>query len=684
MLFGHSRQVSFTFISESPDTFKPGANSSLAAVGSTKEMERRIQLDRERTALGEHMTKQMKQLQEMMVKQQAEPQPGGDKFHSSVEEPSWEERRVKFAAALAKGDSKPISSTQLAQTLMDSLGSSTSTAPAVSLSTAKDLENLFSVTVPVPEPKPVASASVDRQKLSSSAASSRKTGAIEAKSKTVQSQTAHLDVPKRVATGGFGSIKAKTPARSTPVEEKLGGLSLTPKAEVSAEDTKDQFDPKPRLRMSLQERLEQFEAEATSIKADLAAVTEKLHPVVPDPTPAASTHQPITQDKSNQYGIPMIDEEEDDNSDASSISSAPSLLPRFLKVNVGAPLSRLDTPTYVDGLLKEEGHTAASSALLHIVREENVKLDTSLGLKLLKFAESLKTTGDMAPVGLSTSNADVAELQIASYKKTSERLDDFAGMLNAIASAVGVPLEENGEGIISPTARRPVPGLDQPSAVSPAATPSFPSYSEDEENGTTRAPTRMTEPETMALPPLNVDDVQAPSLSSRFSSVRPPRSARHSFSPYTAMSSTARQQAYPWSPRFARLRDLYAGHETGLGPRAQPFPPTAANPDRFLNAFGPGPGPRPATLDPRGPGSAFPVWPYHQQGQQGGSDASPPSIPGASQGPLPYHIPNHYQALAAYHAAMGFAPGSGPGPMGPGMYDPLLGNWVGNNGSLFL
>ncbi|ORX40128.1 hypothetical protein BD324DRAFT_616431 [Kockovaella imperatae] len=111
------------------------------------------------------------------------------------------------------------------------------------------------------------------------------------------------------------------------------------------------------------------------------------------------------------------------------------------------PLSRIETPMYINELLQEKDHSPASTRLLHIMWDEKVKLDESLGLKLLDFVMDLKVGGKLAPVSSVTlpiiaDTTEITKIQMEAYNKTSDRLNEFAGMLNAIAEAVGVNLQE--------------------------------------------------------------------------------------------------------------------------------------------------------------------------------------------------------------------------------------------------
>ena len=119
-------------------------------------------------------------------------------------------------------------------------------------------------------------------------------------------------------------------------------------------------------------------------------------------------------------------------------------------------LARLETPTYINELLEQPNQTTASIRLLRIMMDEQVKLDSSLGLKLLDLVQAMKRGGELSPIDVEipvpkaatpiiADTGHLAKLQIAAYNKTSDRLNEFAGMLNAIAEAVGVNLREDGE-----------------------------------------------------------------------------------------------------------------------------------------------------------------------------------------------------------------------------------------------
>ncbi|KAK4689527.1 hypothetical protein P7C73_g562, partial [Tremellales sp. Uapishka_1] len=103
------------------------------------------------------------------------------------------------------------------------------------------------------------------------------------------------------------------------------------------------------------------------------------------------------------------------------------------------PISPLPPATprstaYLTALSSAPGNTAASTRLLAILRAEGIDLESSLGLKLLDLASALRRDGELAPV------------QAPAYSVES-KLDDVAGMLNAIAEAVGVQLVEVKDGI---------------------------------------------------------------------------------------------------------------------------------------------------------------------------------------------------------------------------------------------
>lgn len=144
----------------------------------------------------------------------------------------------------------------------------------------------------------------------------------------------------------------------------------------------------------------------------------------------------------------------------------------------------VSTPTYLDELASSPHHTAASTRLLRIVKEEGVKPASSLGLKLLDLVQALQTDGELHPdspvyvadASVSTKKAcdksvegddvvdkasgpdvtdsdavsvsDLVESSVRLSVKSSlepieDRLNDFAAMLNTIAEAVGVNLLED-------------------------------------------------------------------------------------------------------------------------------------------------------------------------------------------------------------------------------------------------
>ena len=166
-----------------------------------------------------------------------------------------------------------------------------------------------------------------------------------------------------------------------------------------------------------------------------------------------------------------------DNSTASLESSIPL-----------AELTRLETPTYINELLEQPSHTTASVRLLHIMRDEKVKLDSTLGLKLLDLVQAMKGGGELSPIDVDVPVpqptklvVDIgyfAKLQVAAYNKTSDRLNEFAGMLNAIAEAVGVNLREDGD-------------------------------KEDDSKGPASAPVKTPEAEEVASPPAAAETANA-------------------------------------------------------------------------------------------------------------------------------------------------------------------------------
>lgn len=148
----------------------------------------------------------------------------------------------------------------------------------------------------------------------------------------------------------------------------------------------------------------------------------------------------------------------------------------------------VSTPTYLDELASSPNHTAASTRLLRIIKEEGVKPASSLGLKLLDLVQALQTDGelhqdspvfdvqsldssgstekacdkssngddvvdkasgpDVTDASDTVSVSDLVESSVRLSVKSSlepieDRLNDFAAMLNTIAEAVGVNLLED-------------------------------------------------------------------------------------------------------------------------------------------------------------------------------------------------------------------------------------------------
>lgn len=109
-----------------------------------------------------------------------------------------------------------------------------------------------------------------------------------------------------------------------------------------------------------------------------------------------------------------------------------------------------NSSAYLGSLLAAKNNTPASTRLLHILETEAVSLDTSLGLQLLDLVAALRLDGKLTPAGQIDKRA---YLRPTSLEPIENRLNDFAGMLNVIAEAVGVNLLENDEDTSPVTAK---------------------------------------------------------------------------------------------------------------------------------------------------------------------------------------------------------------------------------------
>jgi hypothetical protein len=155
--------------------------------------------------------------------------------------------------------------------------------------------------------------------------------------------------------------------------------------------------------------------------------------------------------------------------------SSPSILSEWSYPPSPEPEREVETETlaksltsgeYLSTLIAASENTTASTRLLRILRDENVALDTSVGLKLLDLAKALRTDGELAatpqqatkqvsvpetvpaavPTPVSPSQCDKFHPTEKMLLHVLERLNDHSGMLNAIAEASGVNLLENDEG----------------------------------------------------------------------------------------------------------------------------------------------------------------------------------------------------------------------------------------------
>jgi hypothetical protein len=106
--------------------------------------------------------------------------------------------------------------------------------------------------------------------------------------------------------------------------------------------------------------------------------------------------------------------------------------------NSDSPSTRMREPPnpipYLDSLLVAPGNTDASTKLLYILKTNSIRLDSGLGLKLLDLASALRIDGE---------HGQPRKGPNAAIERIEDRLNDFAGMLNVIAEAVGVNLLED-------------------------------------------------------------------------------------------------------------------------------------------------------------------------------------------------------------------------------------------------
>lgn len=128
---------------------------------------------------------------------------------------------------------------------------------------------------------------------------------------------------------------------------------------------------------------------------------------------------------------------------------------------------------YLADLAASPLNTSASLRVLDMLKDEDVRLDSSLGLKLLELAKSLRVDGDLAPgrkgkgkeSAVPAKKVDKTE---AMLRKVLEKLNDHSGMLNAIAEASGVNLLDDDEAVLveAPVAE-PIPEQSTTSGATP-------------------------------------------------------------------------------------------------------------------------------------------------------------------------------------------------------------------------
>jgi hypothetical protein len=318
---------------------------------------------------------------------------------------------------------------------------------------------------------------------------------------------------------------------------------------------------------------------------------------------------------------------------------------------------------YLATLSEAEGNTSASTRLLRIIKDEDVGLDTSLGLKLLDLAKALRVDGELAPVQIPRDQTAVQQAQVDHPEPTEgmlreilEKLNDHSGMLNAIAEASGVTLLEDEDEVKS----CPAP-LEAIGTSGTEGNPIDPTV-DDEEEGDERLPQQardgttekthtastppVTRPDTPVILPdtpvaptaqTSATPAQPPSLSAmleqsrlrlaRFLQDRPAREARfrrglhaeHTTSPQPGYMSGYSPTAFPFS----------VGDFSAIGNPYQPVPPP------MFQAYG----------YPREHGPH--LHSHERSGMYGASSASAPPHPAyPSPHALGPHDPfNHHHAL---------------------------------------
>ena len=138
--------------------------------------------------------------------------------------------------------------------------------------------------------------------------------------------------------------------------------------------------------------------------------------------------------KSGCYGAKVL-EDESATTSAPYVKLRPPPDPCITRV-------RVTTPTYFDQLAADATNTTASTRLLRVIEDEGVSLDSSLGLKLLDLVKALRAGGELGPVEVKDN-----DIKSKGLEPITARLDEFAGMLNAIAESVGVDLLDNDDDV---------------------------------------------------------------------------------------------------------------------------------------------------------------------------------------------------------------------------------------------
>ena len=139
--------------------------------------------------------------------------------------------------------------------------------------------------------------------------------------------------------------------------------------------------------------------------------------------------------------------------------------------------------TYFDDLVADPRNSAASLQVYEIVESENISMDSSLGLKLLGLARSLRKDGEAKPKKDKVQHGDSSwsgmmkshDKSLRMLTKVLDKLNDHSEMLNAIAEASGVNLLDDDEeveaakALQSSTLSRSAVHISKPVAVSPQA-----------------------------------------------------------------------------------------------------------------------------------------------------------------------------------------------------------------------